>query len=235
VGNASYSIAGEVEFENGSPLRLNNMYAGEFNVPMQASLGAAVPLAYVMQSGFDTLQPKRIALEIEAFDRKRQMQIDQVWPSRREVRPGEGVELTVVLAGENGAELVRKATYRVPVGAPAGPLQFTVADANTINLTEYRQMLGMPAKSASQLITFMNSLRANTRAYVRVWRPDPAYDVQGETFASPPPSLGMILSRSQGTLGGASLAGNSKIAELEISAGEMVISGSKTIQVEIKE
>jgi len=225
MGVSSFAVNGQVEFESGAaPLKLNNMYAGDFNVPMQVSLATAAPL-----------DPKKVALEIEAFPRKRQMQIDQVWSSRREVRPGESLDLTVVLSGENGAELTRMVSYQVPIGAPTGPLQFTVADANTINLTEYRQMLGALPKSAAQLISFMNSLRPNTKAYVRVSRAQPAFDVLGETFPDPPPSLALILARTQASLGGPSLAGNSKVAEIEISAGEMVVSGSRTIQVEVKE
>lgn len=236
MGVASFAINGQVEFEGGAaPLKLNNMYAGDFNVPMQVSLATAVPLAYVMQSGFEILNPKKVVLEIEAFPRKRQMQIDQVWASKREVRPGESLDLTVVLSGENGAEMTRTVSYQAPIGASTGPLQFTVADASTINFTEYRQLLGAPPKSAAQLISFMNSLRPNTKAYVRVSRAEPAFDVLGETFPDPPPSLALILARTQASLGSPSLAGNSKVAELEISAGEMVISGSKTIQVEVKE
>jgi hypothetical protein len=145
------------------------------------------------------------------------------------------VDLTVLLAGENGAEVTRKVTYRVPVGAPAGPLQFSAADATTINLTEYRQMIAAPPKSAAQLVSLMNGLRRNTRAYLRIWRTEPAYDVAGENLPGPPPSLGMILARSQSSLSGTPAPANSKVAEFEIDAGDVVVSGSKTIQVEVKE
>ncbi len=236
VGDSSFSITGELEFEKGSvPLKIDNMYAGDMNLAAQVSMAAAVPLAYTMQSGFDSLQLKRVALEIGSFPEKRELQIDQVWSSKREVRPGESVDLTVLLAGENGAEVTRKVTYRVPVGAPTGPLQFSAADATTINLTEYRQMISAPPKSAAQLVSFMNGLRRNTRAYLRVWRAEPAYDVAGESLPDPPPSLGMILARSQSSLSGMPAPANSKVAEFEINAGDVVVSGSKTIQVEVKE
>jgi hypothetical protein len=45
----------------------------------------------------------------------------------------------------------------------------------------------------------------------------------------------MILSRAQGGYGGLTQAFNSKLAEMEIDGGGAVITGSKTIQVEIKE
>jgi hypothetical protein len=145
------------------------------------------------------------------------------------------VDLTVLLAGENGTEVRRKVTYRVPVGAPAGPLQFSAADATTINLTEYRQLIMSPPKSAAQLVSFLNGLRPSTKAYVRVWRAEPSYDVAGESLPGPPPSVGLILARSQSSLSGMPAPANSKVAEFEIDAGGAVVSGSKTIQVEVKE
>lgn len=236
LGESSFAISGEIEFDGGAaPLKLRNMYAGDFNVPMQASLGAALPLAYAMQSGFETLRPRKIALEIEAFDRKRQLQIEQVWGSRREVRPGERLELTVVLSGENGLEMTHQVSYQVPIGAPAGPWQITVADANTVNLAELRQLMSAPPRSPAQLISSLNSLRPNTKAYVRVLRAEPAYELLGSTLPNPPASVAMILARTQASVGGPALAGNSTIAELEISVPDMVISGSRTIQVEVKE
>jgi hypothetical protein len=45
----------------------------------------------------------------------------------------------------------------------------------------------------------------------------------------------MILAGSQGAQGSFSQTRNSKVAELEIGAGDSVINGSKTIQVEVKE
>ncbi|HWB99105.1 MAG TPA: hypothetical protein VG672_20495, partial [Bryobacteraceae bacterium] len=119
--------------------------------------------------------------------------------------------------------------------APPGPLYFTVADGNTTNVTEYRQLIGSLPKSADQLISTVNSLRANTKAYVRVWRADPAFQLEGQDFPDPPPSVALILSASQSTSGGIAQTRNSKIAELEIDAGDVVITGSKTIQVEVKE
>jgi len=236
VGSSTFALRGQIEFQSGTaPIRLNNVFAGEMNVPLQVSAATAVPLAYVMQSGFDALELKKVVLEIDSFDRKRQLQLDQVWSSRREVRPGETVDLTVVLSGENGSELTRRISYQVPIGAPPGLLQFTVLDAATANLAEYRHLIGVPHKSAAQLISFVNSLRSNTKAYVRITRPEPGYDVLGQNLPDPPPSLALILARTQAALGGPWLAQNSEIAELEIDAGDAVVSGSKTVQVEVKE
>jgi len=236
IGSSTLAVRGEFDFGAGTaPVKLDNMYAGEFNLPQQASLGAAVPLAYALQSGFDSLQLKNVRLEIESYDQRRQSQIDQVWTSGPAARPGEAVDLTVVLVGNDGAETVRNVSWPVPVGATAGPLFFTVADGNTTNLTEYYQFVQSSPKSPAQLVEFLNSLRSNTRAYVRIWRQDSNYTVQGRDLPAPPPSVEQILARSQQSLGGNFLTRNSKLGEIEIDVPETVVAGARTVQVEIKE
>jgi hypothetical protein len=237
VGSSTLAISGEIQFQgNTAPIRLSNTYAGDLSLPQLASLSAASPLAYALQSGFDGLRRlKEIKIDVDSYAERRDARIDQVWTSRREVAPGESVDLYVTLTGPNGVEITRGVSYRVPVGAATGPLYFTVADASTTNTTEYRQLLTTPPRSSTQLVTFLNSLRDNTRAYVRIWRAQPDFDVMGLSFPSPPPSVEQILARSQPGLGATMISRNSKVGELEIDAGGMVVSGSKTVQVEVKE
>src|SRR5262249_35789331 len=97
VGAGTIRISGEIEFQDGpSPIKLDNMFAADNGSAMQGSISAAVPVAYVMQSGFNALQLRKADIKIEAFDQKKQLNIDGVFTGRREVRPGEKVELNVV-------------------------------------------------------------------------------------------------------------------------------------------
>jgi hypothetical protein len=66
---------------------------------------------------------------------------------------------------------------------------------------------------------------------VRVWRQDPNFQLEGEDYPDPPPSLALILAATQTAL----QTRNSKVAEIEIDAGDVVISGTKTVQVEVKD
>ena len=236
VGASSFLVKGQIEFRDGAaPVKLDNMFAADANSAMQVALSAAIPLAYVLQGGFDALRIKQVALDIESFDSKKQLQIDHVFAGRREARPGESIELTVGLAGENGALVTRKAVYHAPIGLSTGPLYFTVSDAGTANLTDFRQIVGASPRSPGQLISTVNQLKVNTKVYVRVWRANAAFQMQGEDYPAPPPSLAMILARAQNGYGGLSQTYNSKLAELEIDGIGAVVTGSKTIQVDIKE
>jgi hypothetical protein len=235
LGLASYSLRGGVEFVQGvPPLKLDNTYAGDYNVPLQASTGVASPLAQILGAGFDALKIKSIKLEIEASEHKRLLQVDQVTVSPKQVHPGDSVELSVTFTGENGLEMQKSVHYRVPIGAPEGTLSFTVSDGSMTNALDYQQMSPAAPKSPTQLVSFLNNLHPNTNAYVRVWRTDPAFEVQGQDLPDPPPSVGLILAKAQAAQG-AWFPRGSKVDELQIETGDVVITGSKTAQVEVKE
>jgi SpoIVB peptidase S55 len=236
VGASSVRVSGQVDFQNSpAPIRIDNMFAADNGSAQQGSLSAAIPVAYVMQSGFRSLRLNKVALKIETYDQKKQLTIDGISVARRTVRPGEKVKLNILLVGENGAETVRPLEYDVPIGAEPGTLYFTVADANTTNLTDFRQILTSSPHTPAQLITTVNNLHPNTKAFVRVWRADPAFQLEGADLPDPPPSVAMILANSQSNRAGITQVRNSKIAEIEVDGGDMVLSGVKTVQVEIKE
>ncbi len=235
LGAASLAINGRIDFGKGAPpVQIRNLYAGDYALGAQVSLAAALPLFYALQSGFDSLKPSAIHLDIESFPEKRQAQIGQVWASRAVARPGESIELAVAFVRDNGAETIHKARFDVPVGTPPGPLHFTVADGTTTNWLEFRGLLGTQPRSPQQLVSFLNGLRENTKAYVRVWRAEPSFQVQGEELPNPPASVAMLLGRAQASLGGMAMR-NAKIAEIPIDAAGYAVTGSRTIQVEVKE
>ena len=235
VGASSMRVSGEVQFQNApAPLRIQNLFASDTGAAQQVSLSVAIPVAFVMQSGFDAMKLKSVALAVEAFDQKKEWTIDSVSASRREVRPGEPIRLRVVLAGENGAEVARAVDYQVPIGAPAGPLYFTVSDAATANLTDLRPALSASPHNPGDVLAIANDLHANTRVYVRVWRADPAFELEGVDLPAPPASVALVLEGAQNNVAGITQVRNSKIASMEIDGGDRVISGVKTIQVEVK-
>jgi hypothetical protein len=81
----------------------------------------------------------------------------------------------------------------------------------------------------------LNGLRTNTSAYLRIWRAGPTYNVEGRDLPDPPASVAMILGRSQP--GGPNLLNvrGAELAELELASGGNVVTGSKTIQIEVRE
>jgi len=229
TGLATIRLNGRLLLERGDPVPVTNVFAAELGAPSMASAAVAAPVAALLQSGFETLRLGGVELELEVSNENRQLQLDGVWSSKRTVRPGETVEITALYLGERGAEVTRTARYQVPVGAPAGPLYFTVTDGTTANLAEFRQFLLAPPRSADQLRAFLVKLHPNDRPYVRVWRAAPTLQVQGENLPLLPPSMAAALLQS------ASQQANSLVASLRMDPAPYLFTGSRTIQVEVKE
>lgn len=234
VGGQTYSVRGQLDFEGG-PVRVDDVYSGDVGVAVIASAGIGSPIAFASQSGFDALKLKSVSLDVAPVERRSQQQVVDLMAART-VRPGEDLELTVVMSGENGQETVRRVKYRVPIGTQPGTLNLTIADATSTNVIEFQSAVATPQRSPAQVLSLLNGLRSNTKAYVRVWRAEPSYTVEGRDIPDPPPSLAMLLTRAQAGSPAQVNTRGAKVAELEVpGAAGSVVTGTKTIQVEVKE
>ena len=232
TGVLSVSMDGSVEFANrADTVQIHNVYATDGGAATSTALNAATTLSYVMQGGFDDLKVSRISLKLEASARKRGLTIGQVYASKREAKPGDTVDVTAILDGEDGVAVARTASYKIPAGAPPGTLYFTVCDGSQASLADMQKTIADSPVSASQLISTVNQIRPDDKAYVRVWRAEPSFAVEGEEMDSPPPSLALVI----GNTSSIAQNRNAKIAELSLDAGGNMVSGSKTVQVEVKE
>jgi hypothetical protein len=234
VGAQAYSVRGQLDFDGG-PVRVDDVYSGDVGVAVIASAGIGSPIAYALQSGFDALKLKTVSLDIAPVERRSQEQVVDLMAART-VRPGEDLDLTVVMEGQNGVDISRRVQYRVPVGTPVGILNFTIADATSTNVIEFQAAVATPQRSPQQVLGLLNGLRSNTKAYIRVWRAEPSFTVDGRDLPDPPPSLAMLLSRVQAGSTNLVNTRGAKVAELEVpGAPGFVVTGTKTIQVEVKE
>jgi hypothetical protein len=236
VGAATVRLTGTAEFYNTpAPVRINTLQASENGAAILASAGAASGIAYVLQSGYKGVGLKSIDLNIDVSQTKKMLNIDGVTVSREQIKPGETVRVNVSLVGENGVEVTKYVDYHAPIGAEPGIVYFTVADASTTNVADFRQTVAATPRSIEQVVSTVNNLHPNSKAYVRVWRAVPSYQLEGSELPDPAPSAALILGGTQTNLPGISQTRNSKIGEMEIDAGDMAVAGSKTVQVEIKE
>lgn len=243
VGAATLQLTERVVFESGRPpLELHDTFVSDSGLSQQVALNAVVSLSFLLSSGYSDLKIKEMSFDLQPIETKRQVYITQAWTSTHVVRPGDPVQLTVALAGENGTQLTRTVTYHVPIGAPVGTLNFTVSDANTLNFPDYAGMNPSTARNSTQLIELLNKYRGAQAAYIRVWRPEPAFTISGPSpggeLTDPPPSVALILSdpSTSPTSNTAQLSTRgSGIAELVAPVEGYVVSGAKTLQVEVKE
>lgn len=232
VGPTTFHVRGEIRFPGGT-VKLDNIYSGDVSVPIPAANAVGASLNYALSSGFPDLTLTGMVLDIAAVEERRQMQIASV-AGPRFARPGEQIELSVHLTGPEGTDTVRKVPYRIPVGAREQAYNFTVSDATQANAAEFQALAGVPLRSSDQVIDRLNRQRPNTKAYLRVVRAGESYQVDGRELPSPPPSVAMILGRAQPGSETTITQRGAQVVEVEIPVGESMITGSKTIQIEVR-
>ncbi len=237
LGPSTVRMRGRIDFGTASPaVELDNIYAAENGIANLAALGAALPMAYVQQSGFQGLRVERVRLDITSLDEKRQLRLERCWATKREAHPGEALELAAVLRGENGREVIQKIPFTIPPGTPPGLLQVTFADGQTMNLLDMQGFTPTrEATSAAQLVRAINEARKNNSLYVRVWRPDRGFLLQNEPLPSIPASLKSVLAGGTSTSGLVGNTWSTILAEMEIGGLDTVVSGSNTIRITVKE
>jgi hypothetical protein len=201
---------------------------------------AVVALAFVMGGGFTDLHVKSMQFDLDPVEQKRQLKIAQAWASAHEAHPGDTIQITVLLQGEDGFEMTRTVDYHIPVGEPAGSLNFTISDANTINAPEFAGIAQSQLRTATELVNAINQFRGAEAAYVRVWRQEPAFNIAGPLpngeLTDPPPSVMLVLADPS-----ASTSSNvsnlqtrgSQVAEMRIPVPGYVVSGARIVQVEV--
>lgn len=232
TGVLSVAMDGSIEFENRpDTVRLRNVFAADGATIATAALNIATTLSYLMQGGFDSLNVKRISVQLATSARKDALSIGQVYISKQMAKPGDTVDITALLDGEDGVEVSRTARYTIPPGAAPGTLYFTVCDGSQASLADMRQTIVDSPISPDQLISTVNHVRSGDRAYVRIWRAEPSFAIQGEEIDSPPPSLALVIGNTASIV----QSRNAKVTELAMDAGPNMISGSKTVAIEVKE
>jgi hypothetical protein len=243
LGASTIRLEGRARFEGGLPdLLFKDTFVSDSGTAQQASADAVVPLAFVLGGGFRDLQLKDMTFQISAFETKRQLRIAQAWLSNEQVRPGSPVQITALLQGDDGVSMTRTLTFRVPPGMPEGALNFTVSDANTLNFAEFAGMTQSALQTPAQLIETVNKFRDSEGMYIRVWRQEPSFTVgsvlPGGDIEDPPPSIALILAdpSSSATSNAAStLTRGSEVEEIGSPVPGYVVSGAKTLQVQVKE
>ena len=243
LGRGTLQLTGHVEWEaNAPPLEIRDTFVSDSGLVQQVSADAVVPLGFVLGAGFQDLHLRQIAFHLEASESKQQLHLAQAWTSAHDVRPGEALEVSALLEGENGIQMTRSGTYHVPPGAPPGALNLTVSDGNTLNFPEFAGLSQSSLRTSSELIRTINSFRDSDAVYVRVWRPQPAFTISGPSpsgeLSDPPPSVALVLSDPSDSVtsnAALTLTRGSQVAELAIPTRGYVITGAKTLQVEVKE
>jgi hypothetical protein len=232
VGDSTLQLRGRIALKGQPEINVENRLSTSVNAPLAAAFAISQPISVLLNSGFQDLLIERITLDIVSTDARNTGRLERLWINRTEVRRGETVEVQAFARTENGGEYVERIPIEIPADAPLGPLQIIIGDGPSVQATEART--GFTPKSLGQLVREINRLRKADRLYVRLARSESGAVINNEELPSLPPSVLATLG-SDRTAGGYTLTRSATLFEKELPPAEFVISGQRTLTVNVLE
>ena len=235
AGSGTVSLRGSISFAGLPPLQVDSLYSGDANLSLGASLGAAIPLAYLLQQTSSGLLPDALDFEVELTPNRQQWVIDRLQPLRRQAKPGDVLPLRLALSNPDGQE--RQFTVDFPVPAwlsPGETLTITASDATTTNLLDFRPLYqpgGPVFPSPKDLIAAVNRLHPANAFYVRVFRSGAAYSSQSVELSNLPLSVAGAMQRNAGAF---QPSAQSRLFDREVRLPDSVVGGNRTITIEVE-
>lgn len=234
AGVSTLSVQGRIKIKGEEPVEIENRFSSNSNSPVFASLSIALPINFLLTSGFKNLDFEDIDVRIQALEDDRAALLDSLRVDRTELRGGEILNLTVVCEKADAQTAEDVYPIRIPREIAPGQAFLLVADGSTIMEMDAREQGDeLIPRNLTQLIRFINNIRKNDRLYVRLFRREAGAVVKGEGLPALPPSILSIL-RSERNAGSMSPIQTSPLLEYELPASDYVVSGSKLLALTIR-
>lgn len=230
IGDSTLRVQGKLQLKGQPEINFENRFATSVNAPLAAAFAVSQPVNVLLNSGFEDLVIQGIKLDISSYDARHKGQLDRLWIDRTEVRRGEKVEIQAFARAENGGEYVERVAVEIPKDAPLGSLRVIVGDGAALQAAEPRT--GITPKSLSGLVRELNKVRKADRLYVRLERADSGVVINNEEMPNLPPSVLATLG-SDRTAGGYIQTRATAIFERELPPAEFVISGQRTLTINV--
>lgn len=234
AGISTLSVKGRIKIKGEEPVEIENRFSSDSNSPVFASLSIALPINFLLTSGFKNLDFEDIDVRIQALEDDRAALLDSLRVDRTELKGGEVLNLTVVCERADAQTAEDVYPIRIPREIAPGQVFLLVADGSTIMEMDAREQGDdIIPRNLTQLIRFINNIRKNDRLYVRLFRREAGAVVKGEGLPALPPSILSIL-RSERNAGSMSPIQTSPLLEYELPASDYVVSGSKLLTLTIR-
>lgn len=230
IGDSTLQLRGSLKLKGQPEINFENRLSVSMNAPLAAAFAVSKPISTLFNSGFGEMQFEKMTFDITSRDARSTGQLDRLWINRTDVKPGEKIEIQAFARTESGGEYVERIPVEIPLDAPLGAMQIIVGDGAAIQATEQRTAIS--PKSLGQLVRELNKVRKADRLYVKLTRGDSGAIINNEELPSLPPSVLATLG-SERTVGGYTLTRSATVYEKELPPAEFVISGQRTLTVNV--
>lgn len=188
----SLSLEGQLQVD-GQNIPLKRFYSAteQAETPIMAARDLANTLFALWNNPFQHPNIQKLDLKFKFEPQSAIATIDEIWPERTEVRPGESVGLNVRLKNYRNEGVVRHLRVQIPSDVPYGPLLLLVSDGETLDQLEDSLKTGY--QNYPEMLADLSQIRDNDRLYLKWISEEPGLSQYGQIYPSLPASLTELL------------------------------------------
>ena len=229
LGKMTVSVAGKINIKGHESVNVESRYTG-LQASQLATASASAPVRVLLSSGFEDLEITGIEMNVTSVDESRTAVLERIGVNTAEVRAGEEFEVQAFVRSDSGRIFVQKIPVKIPKDTPIGALMVTVGDGFSLQFTS-AAMKFVP-KNLADLIETINKMKRNDRLYVQTHRVTKGAIIGSSEMPNLPPSVLGTLNTSR-TTGSYQPTVQTILTEKEIAPAEFLISGRRSISIEV--
>ena len=234
LGASTLEVNGKIRLRGAEAVDFQDVLSGEIGTTAQAGSVVAIPLTYLMGSGFPDLSIEGIEVSVRSRNERSLATLEQVWSTKSEVRPGDHIAVFALLRLPGGQAVTQRIPVDIPESVSDKTLILAVGGGSNMNALQFRLTPpGSAARDIHQLVKALNRMRRNNRLYALLMAPQRSFILEGDEYPSPPPSLIQTFMADPAAASSVNLSGTSVVGDYEATASSLMIHGQKTLFLKV--
>jgi hypothetical protein len=232
----TYTMKGDIRVDGFPEVKLEDMFSSPDGLQPAAMLAASSIgdcFGRIFDNPYNTPDIKGLELDFEVTNERRWARLESAHTGSSEARPGEEVNVEVLLRPYRGEAVIEHVPVRIPASASKGStLHIMVSDGEMLDRLRHGPSGGQKLDLAST-IGVLNKQHQNNRVYVSVLDQDPEAVVADKVMPALPFSVMNVMDASEGAQD-MTVVEESALSETSTPPLNFVVSGGELLSITIK-
>ncbi|HZQ18837.1 MAG TPA: SpoIVB peptidase S55 domain-containing protein [Terriglobales bacterium] len=232
----TYAMKGDISVEGFPDVRLQDMFSSADGMQPAAMLAASSVgdcFGRIFDNPYSTPDIKGLQLDFEVTNERRWARLESARTDISEARPGDEVNVEVLLRPYRGDAIIEHIPVRIPNSASKGStLHIMVSDGEMLDRMRHGSG-GAQKLDLASTIGVLNKQHENNRVYVSVLDEDPEAMVADKVMPALPLSVMNVMDGMKGTQD-MTVLGESSVSETATAPLDFVVSGGEVLPITIK-
>ena len=231
TGDYSIRLEAGIEVAGHRMVSAQNLFSGR-GAPLMAGAAVSRVVRTLLDNRFETARFEKVDIRLTLEERNRQALIEGVRLARGAARPGDSIEVAVLLRPLQGDLERHTIELQIPESTPEGQLELRVSDARSAQMMERKRAPGTGnPRSLAQLLDALEATPGNNEITVDLLLRRPGVTVGSVELASVPGSMLSVM-RSSRHAGETVLTQGTVLASRTL-ATEYVVSGQRQLPITV--